>query len=153
MDWLEEIAEVETFAALEAQGHYDPSRGVSLASFAYQRVVARAYTRYRQEWAYALRCLPERDSAHCFPEGASCDAAPVTPENDYLEVGLRDAMNSLSDAERSLLQRLFWEGRTETDLAAELGISHQAVHKRKHAAFRRLRAFLTPQEMENQVAK
>src|SRR5579871_2071177 len=58
-DWLKEIKAIGTAAAWQAEGEFDPSRGVPVAAFLYQRILARVFTRYRQEWAYALHLAPE----------------------------------------------------------------------------------------------
>jgi hypothetical protein len=39
-----------------------------------------------------------------------------------------------------LLRRLFWDGRTEDELAAELGVSRQAANKRNWKLLRQLRS-------------
>jgi Sigma-70 region 2 len=48
-------------AAWQAVCDYDPSLGVPFSAFAYQRVLTRTLTRYRQEWSYVLRLGPEHD--------------------------------------------------------------------------------------------
>jgi DNA-directed RNA polymerase specialized sigma subunit len=40
-------------------------------------------------------------------------------------------MSRLVDDDRRLLERLFWEGSTEAEVAGMMGISQQAVSKRK----------------------
>ena len=40
-------------------------------------------------------------------------------------------MTGLSEADRRLIEHLFWEGWTEAKVAGRLGISQQAVSKRK----------------------
>jgi biotin operon repressor len=37
-----------------------------------------------------------------------------------------------------LIRQLFWDGRSEDDLARELGLTRQAVNKRKQKLLRRL---------------
>ena len=59
VDWREEIRAHGLAAACEASCEFDASRRVPPDAFVYQRVIARAYTRFRQEWAYGLRCLSE----------------------------------------------------------------------------------------------
>lgn len=56
-DWFEEIEAVQAIAAWQASRAYDPSRGINYAAFVYQKVMACALTRYRQEWTYALRVV------------------------------------------------------------------------------------------------
>ena len=40
-------------------------------------------------------------------------------------------MSRLVNDDRRLLERLFWEGSTEVEVAGSMGISQQAVSKRK----------------------
>jgi len=53
--WVQEITAHGICAVCQAQRDFDPSRGVPLGGFAYQRVLAQAFTRYRREWTYARR--------------------------------------------------------------------------------------------------
>ena len=45
---------------------------------------------------------------------------------------LHKAISLLSDDERELVDRLFFQGQTEREAAAEMGIYRNAVHKRKN---------------------
>ena len=49
------------------------------------------------------------------------------------------ALDSLAELDRGLIRQLFWDGRTEDDLAREWGVSQQAVSKRKQKILRALR--------------
>jgi RNA polymerase sigma factor (sigma-70 family) len=44
---------------------------------------------------------------------------------------LYSALSELTDDERNLINALFYDERTERDVAAEKGVSQQAVHKKK----------------------
>ncbi|MBS3986295.1 MAG: sigma-70 family RNA polymerase sigma factor [Selenomonadales bacterium] len=52
------------------------------------------------------------------------------------------ALDELEPDERSLIDALFYKERTERDYAAEIGISHQAVGKRKHKVIEKLRGIM-----------
>jgi RNA polymerase sigma factor (sigma-70 family) len=52
------------------------------------------------------------------------------------------ALDELDPDERSLIDALFYNDRTERDYAAEIGISHQAVGKRKHKVIEKLRGIM-----------
>jgi len=49
------------------------------------------------------------------------------------------ALDDLEPDERSLIDALFYNDRTERDYAAEIGISHQAIGKRKKKVLEKLR--------------
>src|SRR5262245_41005670 len=51
---------------------------------------------------------------------------------------LHEALAGLPLASQELIEQLFWQERREAELANELGISHQAVNKRKQAILRHL---------------
>lgn len=55
---------------------------------------------------------------------------------------LHKAISLLSDDERELVERLFFQGQTEREAAAEMGIYRNAVHKRKNRILEKLKHFL-----------
>jgi DNA-directed RNA polymerase specialized sigma24 family protein len=97
------------------------------------RILSSLRTRYRQEWSYALHCGPEAAA------GGEADQPDERPGLARAHEELRPWLARLSDPDRWLLQRLFWEGCTETDLAAELGIAQSTVNKRKRSILLGLR--------------
>jgi RNA polymerase sigma factor (sigma-70 family) len=122
-------------AAWQAVCNFDPERGLPMDAYVRSRVMFHLLDRYRKEWAYARRTslagqspLPEPESRQQF------DAA------DLLE-----ALSRLGDRDRELLALLFSNGRSEAAVAADLGISQQAVSKRKLAILHRLRLMLDPE--------
>ena len=64
------------------------------------------------------------------------------PDNSWLDViGVHEAMNRLTDRERHILTLRFFQGRTQMEVAGEIGISQAQVsrleknalaHMRKH---------------------
>lgn len=55
---------------------------------------------------------------------------------------LHKALSLLSDDERYLIEQLYFEERTERELAQELGVYHNAIHKRKQLILDKLKTFL-----------
>ncbi len=68
------------------------------------------------------------------------------PENIVLKEmeneALYHAVSALPKADRCLVRALFYEGKTEREYAKELGVSQQAVHKRKARILGELKKFL-----------
>jgi DNA-directed RNA polymerase specialized sigma24 family protein len=120
-------------AACQALGDFDPRRGVPWGAFVRLRVLSSLRTRHRQEWSYALHCGKPVDD----PTGDSSPSAPAATA--AVAERLRPSLARLADGDRRLLERLFWEGCTEADLAAELGIAQSTVNKRKRSILRSLR--------------
>jgi DNA-directed RNA polymerase specialized sigma24 family protein len=122
-DWREEMRAERAAAAWQARCDYDPGRGVPLEFFVHQRVMARLLARHRKEWAYTSRCEGEGVGV----EGLEDERRlPVADHDD-----LRRSLGRLSEADRWTIERLFWDAWTETEVAGALGISQQAVNKRK----------------------
>lgn len=55
---------------------------------------------------------------------------------------LYQALAELSEKEREMIVALFFEEKTERELAAVLGISQPAVHKQKNKILKKLKTFL-----------
>jgi DNA-directed RNA polymerase specialized sigma24 family protein len=109
-----------------------------MAGFVFVRVKARTLTRSRQEWRYALRTAPaDREIVEAL---AGAEPAPDSAGVAFESLGR--ALAQLEEMQRWLLDQLFWQHRTEADIAAELHISQPAVSKRKHAALVHLRTLL-----------
>jgi RNA polymerase sigma factor (sigma-70 family) len=130
-EWYEEALSEATAAVHEAMCRFDPNRGIELKWYVRRRILLRVLARYRKEWAFGLRWLSSDDAP------ADRGIAPTAPRVDDRE--LRTAMNSLTGAERRLMEALFWERRTESDLARKMGISQQEVSKRKLVILIKLR--------------
>jgi RNA polymerase sigma factor (sigma-70 family) len=141
-DWFEELAAVGAAATWQAVCEFDPARGVPLASFGYVRMVTRCLTRYRKEWGYALHlvasgcCKKEAPTLKHADSGASFTAKDETHGSSDC---LRGAVRGLPSEQRQLIEQLYWEERTETEVADAMGTSQSTVNRRKHAILKGLR--------------
>lgn len=63
-------------------------------------------------------------------------------EDKLLLEMLLAALAELTDDERSLIDSLFYQEKSEREIAGEIGISSIAVHKRKHKILSKLRGIL-----------
>ena len=133
-DWREELKAQGAVAAWKALGDYDATRGVPLRVHIYQRVLASALTRSRQEWSYSMRFAFEI-SANDSRDAIEEDEYPGATAFEALHQGLA----RLAEQDRRLIEFLFWDGLTEADVAEMMGISQPAVNKRKCAILRELR--------------
>lgn len=55
---------------------------------------------------------------------------------------LHRALSLLSEDERYLIEQIYFEERTEREMAKELGVYHNAVHKKKQLILKKLKNFL-----------
>jgi RNA polymerase sigma factor (sigma-70 family) len=141
-DWHEELRAEGALAAWEAARNFDPGRGVPFKPFVERRVLSRLLHRYRKEWAYAHHLARESTN----PEALGQAGANRSPELEAVEV--RELAARLDPNDRRLVTVLFWEGQSESEAAESLGVSQQAVSKRKLRIILELRGKLgTPGEI------
>jgi RNA polymerase sigma factor (sigma-70 family) len=142
-NWFEELAAVGAAAAWQAVCDFDPERGVPLAGFGYCRMMTHCLARYRKEWRYALHLVTgdscEKETTTFTQPGlAASSAANVRgthPSND----DLRGTVSALPAERRRLIEQLFWEDRTETEVAEAMGINQSTINRRKQAILKGLR--------------
>ena len=133
-DWREEMEAEATAAALQAKRDFNPIRGVPWEAFLYLRIIRSALARHRREWMFAMRRVSITAWDECeMIEGGSLPSREATHEL------LQDALGRLSAADARLIEDLFWEGKTEAGLGEALGISQQAVSKRKRSILKTLK--------------
>ena len=156
-DWLEELEAVGTAAAWEAICDFDAKQGVPLARFGYCRLISRCLSRYRKEWRYTLHLVPgdsSEDEATTFthsvlPASFTKVNRAVCTNND-----LREVIVALPAKQRRLIEQLFWEKRTETELANAVGANQSTINRRKRAILNRLRMRLRDRdEFQNPLHK
>ena len=92
----------------------------------------------REEVVFALEAIQDPVSLFepVFNDGA--DALYIMdqvtderkPDNNWLdEIGVQDAMSRLSDREKHILSLRFFEGKTQMEVSAEVGISQAQVSR------------------------
>ena len=146
-DWREEMEAEAVAAAWEAELEFDPKHGVPLPAFIHQRVLAHALSRYRREWAYARRCKPR---------SVDCDGIDMTSNGfTSFEVSesVRCFLDRLPKSQRWLIERLYWEGMTEVDVARRLFLSQQSVSLRKRQIIEHLRRSIRLSEKRNALTE
>jgi RNA polymerase sigma factor (sigma-70 family) len=123
-------------AACEAEHDFDPTRGVPLPAFVHLRVLARALRRYRQEWSYARHCGLHSEG------NSGCDAtADRFSSAEDLE-SLRRCLAQLPELHRRLIVSLYWEEKTEVEVARLLSLSQPAISRRKRRILEQLRHWM-----------
>jgi RNA polymerase sigma factor (sigma-70 family) len=142
-DWSEELAAVATAAAWQALCDFDPDRGVPLAGFGYCRIISRCLARYRKEWRYALHLVAsdsreEESTTFEHPELTASSAVPVNGTHRSND-DLLGTIGALPAKQRRLIEQLFWEDHTETEVAATIGTNQSTINRRKRAILNRLR--------------
>ena len=135
-DWRNEMRAEAACAAWQAVCDYDRSLSVPFIVFARQRVLTSTLTRYRQEWAYALRSLQEYD-----PESSDRRLLNSTT-SEVLDDCPVPALARLSKPDLWFVEQLFLRDRTEADLAVQIGITQPAISKRKRAIVMQLRRYI-----------
>jgi hypothetical protein len=103
------------------------------------RIVAAAWTRYRQEWSYCLHSVIESGGG-VEPIAMPFDRAHADEAIQYF---LGEALSQLSVEDQLLIRQLFWTRSRENRLAAMLNVSQQEVSRRKVRVLRLLRQSLS----------
>ena len=151
-DWFEEIDAIKAIAFWKAETVYDPSSGIKLEAFIYQKIMAKLLTHYRREWRYALRFIRESDSANqSLPDKEIADTGinylSINNrqyigglENDTVQTyELYAIIKTLSSIQQQIIILIYLHGYTESEISKSLGISQRAVNKRKHVILKLLR--------------
>ncbi|NLD59000.1 MAG: RNA polymerase sporulation sigma factor SigG [Clostridiales bacterium] len=64
-------------------------------------------------------------------------------EDDWVrDLSIRQAMGKLSERERNIIQRRFFQGRTQMEVAGEIGISQAQVSRLEKAALQQMRKYI-----------
>jgi RNA polymerase sigma factor (sigma-70 family) len=149
-EWQKELDAIAKAAAFEACFYFDEQRGITLETFVFWQVLTALRDFHRREWAYfAFHCGHLTKASDEGEVGEGDESAEVCEEvaTEGLEQEWRRclifwALERLSERERQVINRLYWDGRTEAEIAHELGISQQAVSKIKRKAIQKLRELL-----------
>jgi RNA polymerase sigma factor (sigma-70 family) len=143
VDWFEELAAVGTAAAWQSVCEFDPDRGVPLAGFGYCRMMTRCLSRYRKEWRYALHLVAsesgEKETTPFQHPRLTASSAARADGTYRSNDDLRGAVGALPAEQRRLIEQLFWEERTETEVADALGINQSTINRRKRTILKNLR--------------
>ena len=142
-DWFEELAAVGTAAAWQAVCDFDSERGVPLAGFGYCRMMTRCLSRYRKEWRYALHLVAsdscEKETTTFKQPGLAASSAARVDGTLRSNNDLHSAVGALRPEQRRLIEQLFWEERTETEVADAMGTNQSTINRRKQAILHGLR--------------
>ncbi|MCL5945981.1 MAG: sigma-70 family RNA polymerase sigma factor [Planctomycetes bacterium] len=130
--WRDEISSEVALAVMELL------RGTALepptdTHHLWSKIQNKVRRHYRQEWAF---------SKHfgCQMVAEPTDSNHLERELEYLAI--HEALALLSESDRRLIQQLYWGKRTETQIAAEAGVSVPAICKRKNRILRHLQNVL-----------
>ena len=145
-DWLEELAAVGTAAAWQAVCDFDPDRGVPLAGFGYCRIISRCLARYRKEWRYAVHLVAsdsrEKESTTFERPELNASFSAKLNETHPSNNDLRGAIGALPAKQRRLIEQLFWEERTETEVANTMNTNQSTINRSKRTILKSLRMTL-----------
>jgi RNA polymerase sigma factor (sigma-70 family) len=149
-EWQKELDAIAQATAFEACFYFDEQRGMTLETFVFWQVLTALRDFHRREWAYfAFHCghlsrVSDEGEAGEGDESAEVceEVATEGLEREWRRYLIFWALERLSERERQVMKRLYWDGRTEAEIAHELGISQQAVSKIKRKAIQKLRELL-----------
>lgn len=137
---------------VKAARAWSPDRGVAFSSLAC-KVIERAIIRgVQREWKPDQAQVTVSLDAQTMDDDSSSTLADFLPavEHGDVETGLavRDAVARLSDSDRELIRRRYYEGRSLSEVGQAMGLSSMGVLARERGILRRLRRTLAPAEEE-----
>ena len=154
-EWIEEATAQGYASACEAWNTFDFTKGGDVAAFVQGRVMAGILSLYRREWAYARRVMseerillgfntessPAEEAIHPLREVGERRSRPrnFSPSLVWDNYDLQSYLADLAFEDQELLRQVFWERRSESEIARVLGISQPALNKRKQRVLRELR--------------
>lgn len=151
-DWTEEMKSIALMAGWMALASYNPRRKVPVGQFIKIQVKAALLQRYRDEWRFASRCR-----CCTSPQGEESDGADAVSLEEFADISaeeafwwrveVRDLLARLPPKEHYLLERLFIDGVTESEVAAELRVSQPTVSRWKREILKKLRSMLEEQSL------
>jgi RNA polymerase sigma-B factor len=131
---FDELVQAGSVGLIKAVDRFDPERGSSLATFAAALIEGEIRHHLRRHRRLATPPAPDAVA----PAGDAAEA-----ERSEARLLLRSGWKNLSDRERRLLELRYFGDRTQTEIAAELGLSQAQVSRLLRAALARLREQLT----------
>lgn len=140
----QEVVSDAFMAMWRAPEAYDPARG-KLRTFVLSLAHHRAVDTVRREERLRKRTTDPMNLDA--PEGE--DVAEGVVEDAFLaerRVQVREALTTLSDDQRTVLELAYFEGMTQTQIAAHLDIPLGTVKTRTLAAMRKLRTALQEED-------
>lgn len=135
------------YRALRTREALTSSRGLELSI----SEIARAMGQEEADVVLALEAIQDPVSLFepVFQEGgdAVCVMDQVrdakVSENDWVRsLALRQALEHLDARERGIIERRFFEGRTQMEVASEIGISQAQVSRLEKAALKQMRRYV-----------
>ena len=141
----EEIVQEAFMALWRNPDAYDQSRG-SVKSWLMGMVHHRAVDLVRREESYRRRA--ERTAHHAMEE-QSDHADDVVEQLGLPEERrrVRAALDELPEAQRTVLERMYFDGRSQSQIAEETGLPLGTVKSRTLLGMRRLRAALAQEDV------
>lgn len=153
-DQFEDAFQDGVVAFIEGLKKFDPSRGAGFNAFI--QVHLRQYFRKWQSGQFNHSVKPDKTLDDQVPGREGLTLAEVVPdkginlEADYIERAeertgqkrLVRGLSRLKPSYRSVLEKHYYEGKTQTEIAAEEGVSLQAVNQRHDRAIKKLKKVL-----------
>ncbi len=78
------------------------------------------------------------EAANC----ESCEDIAASVERSLMQKKLAECLSKLTDEERDLINAIFFNNMTERDYAAQKGVYHNAIHKKKIRILKKLKKLL-----------
>ena len=142
-DWEKELQQIAWLAALRAECRFDPKSNIAFEAFVYNHIRSGSRTCYRREKLHEMRFTSQPSEMNPDEDGRDSHFLrfSTASEPDVFD-SLRNAIATLTEPQRRVIQAHFWEGYNETEIGRMLGVSQRTVNKHKRLAIELLREAL-----------
>lgn len=148
-EWREELKCVANWILLEAEMNYVPARNGERDRYLFLRVLSALQTHHRREWRFGMRNYLRIFSNDPVAEATSFVSEFEDPqlaseiETTELRITLHQSLDLLNHDDRLLPYSIYFDERTEDELALRAGVSQAAINQRKQRALNKLRILLS----------
>ena len=142
-----DIVQEGTIGLIEAVEHYDPGRGVAFSLFSVHRIRGRMLNFLRKEGVVDVACMDAAVIAGGMTLKENLiDTAPSVAEqveDHELMTRVRQAMDRLPLKEKAVLESIYIQSETATDVADGLQLSTSHIYRLRKSGIRRVRGMLS----------
>ena len=132
---VDDLFQVGCIGLIKALDHFDVTQNVRFSTYAVPMIIGEIRRYLRDNNAIRV----SRSLRDALTIGDQVRDDNVNAENWLQNIAIREAMNRLSEREQRILSLRFFQGRTQMEVAGEIGISQAQVSRLEKAALSHMR--------------
>lgn len=142
-DWYDDLVSEGLIAYLDCEQRFDPSKGISLTSYAWHRMRGRMQDKV-ETWAHLRYDVNETPIQYIH------EPFPCRQDHDYIDI--QEAISHLDNEEKRLLIFYYWHGYSLRELAEPEWVSEVAISSRLKTIRNRLKHYLIDNDVSDHIS-